>query len=312
MSSIYDYISSTKFNGIFTALENIPFMDSKNITNLIVSEYANNDSICSMPFLTTYLYIIQKLFDSQLYLNKSLTTVYLVDYPYLDDVLEGFVDLLNEFDSKHKFNLIEQYLIIQLHLFIEYIIELVEDNDNSNNKSKNNKKMIDMWFTFYASFLNKYINSIALFKCNKLNIATWRDFLKIKIKQPILLINPVFLNKDSRSVRSNDHVYNKNKNKTVIFEYNLDFPIYPNFDIYCPNGFTILEYLIHILTIRGNPLDRWYTLFCDCVDRSYYKTPNMFGYKGVIELEKKYATLIEEKKVDPNVKTIYISFDHGS
>lgn len=303
MSSIYDYISSTIFNGVFVALENIPFMDSKNISKLVVSEYIENECTCSLSFLKMYLTIIQSIFDQKIYLNKNLNSIYF-EYPDLEDNIETLVDMLMDYDSKYIMNLIEQYLIIQLYLFIEYIQEL------SISISIKDNKVMKLWYNFYSSFLNKYINNIALFKGNNLNIQNWTDFFNVKIKQPILLINPVFLNTDSRSVRSKSFLYKKNDE--YIYSFDLNKPITTKFDIYCPDGFTILEFLVHILTIRGNPLDRWYTMFSDCVDRKYYNYSSRFGYKGVLEFEEKYNKMIKNDKIKNNFETIYISFDHGS
>ena len=310
MNDIYNCVHSIIQNGVFDNIKNVPLMDSKNITNLILSNYVDKGLECSLHFLTLYLSIISGLFDKILYLNKKYTDLYIIEFPDLEDNIEPITDNLIQYLDKNKngLNLIEQYLIVQLHLLFEIIDEEYESEIK-------NSKVMKIWFNFYSEFLNKYLYNISFFKKNKVNITKFTDFLEVKINQPILLLNPVFLNTDSRSVRSKDYRISSKLETSDTFIYtsklNVDLKK-PKFDIYCPNGFTIYEYLIHFLTIRGNPMDRWYTMYSDCVDRSYYKTSNMFGYKGVIKFEEQYNKMIANGKIKDNFKTIYISFDHGS
>ena len=160
----------------------------------------------------------------------------------------------------------------------------------------------------------KYKSNIALFESNsEINITSWTDFLQVKIQQPILLINPDLLNEDHRSTRATDYLYNldDNQNKVNLFMFEIGKRIVPNFDIYSENGFTILEYLIHFLRIRGNPLDRWYTMYCGMSDRSSFQ-PGKHGYKTVVDFEKKYTQLVQNNEIKSDYITLYFSFDHGS
>ena len=91
------------------------------------------------------------------------------------------------------------------------------------------------------------------------------------------------------------NLYSQTNNEDIEFTYEIGKRILPNFDIYSENGFTILEYLIHFLTIRGNPLDRWYTMYCGMNDRSNYK-PRKHGYNNVIKFEEKYEYGSSKKK----------------
>jgi hypothetical protein len=287
---------STSLNDI---LENVPFMDAKNISEMICNQYVNHELKCSKTFLKLFLTQIAYIFDHSLHLNRNLDTLYIPSIPKLD---EGRDEDLNEsfghYISTNNLSYMEQYLVVQFNHFLTFISE----------------ELSEEWNTVYSLFkdIEKYKSNIKLFESNsEMNITSWTDFLLIKIQQPILLINPDLLNEDRRSTRATDYLYSQTNNEDIEFTYEIGKRILPNFDIYSENGFTILEYLIHFLTIRGNPLDRWYTMYCGMNDRSNYK-PRKHGYNNVIKFEEKYSKMAQNNKIKDDYVTLYFSFDHGS
>jgi len=284
------------------ALNNIRYMDVKNITDLICNQYIDYELVCCKKFLELFLTQVAYIFDRSLYLNENLDTLYIhspednLDNRAVKDIFETF----GTYISTHNLSYIEQYLVVQFNLFLHFIC--FESN------------VLVMWDKKYSIFKDneKYKFNIALVEINsEMNINSWIDFLQVKIQQPILLINPDLLNQDNRSTSSTSYLFRQTNDENIEFMYEIGKRIIPNFDIYSENGFTILEYLIHFLTIRGNPLDRWYTLYCGMKDRSKFK-PRKHGYNNVIKFEEKYSKLVQDNKIKSDYITLYFSFDHGS
>ncbi len=300
---VYTIKSKSMKPSINNVLENVPFMDTKNITDLICNEYVDYELICKSPFLRLFLTHITSIFDKTLYLNRKLDTIYIVGE--FDINVEALSETFGQYIIWYDLSFIEQYLVVQFNLFLNFITQTEQIDLNEWNKDYDMFKSND-----------KYKNNVTLFELNTdMNISNWTDFLQIKIQQPILLINPDLLNEDSRSTRSTSYLYkaksNNNEDNSLVLKHEIGKRIKPIFDIYCENGFTILDYLVHFLTIRGNPLDRWYTLFSEIYDRNSFKIGRS-RHKVIVEFEEKYAKMVENGEIKDDYITLYFSFDHGS
>ena len=301
-NTVYTIKSKSISTSLNDVLDNVPFMDSKNISEMVCNEYVDHELKCSKTFLKLFLTHIASIFDHSLYLNRNLDTLYIPSIPELD---EGRDEDLNEsfghYISTNNLSYMEQYLVVQFNHFLTF----------------NSAELSEEWNTVYSLFKEneKYKNNIVLFdNKSELNISSWTDFLQLKIQQPILLINPYLLNTDRRSTSSTNYLYNNqnDNNQNPEFMYEIGKRIEPKFDIFCENGFTILEYLIHFLTIRGNPLDKWYTLFCGMKDRSIFNEMGKRGCKIVLDFEEKYSKMAQNNEIKDDYVTLYFSFDHGS
>ena len=300
---IYSYIQTTPKQYISECLESTynPIMDVTNITNIINNYYLDSELKCSKQFLEIYLTIVTHLFDQNIYISKDYlnendntpTTIYINEYP--ESIFDHYIidnittDKLIPYFEEFGFSFIEHYLLVQLNLVFKFFF--------------NNTEKIQEWNSFFTSLPPLISGDVS-------NITKWSDFLNIKINQPILLLNPILLNTDRRSISYTGHII---KDDTpVIFSHTLPSKLETKFDIYCKDGFTILEYLVHVLTIRGNPYDRRFTSFESCIDRSdcmntafdYYITQNS------IKFEEKYKKMVENEEIKDDYTIIYLHFDH--
>ncbi len=324
--TVYTVFNSTK-SIVNDILDKVPYMDSNNITDMICNQYVDKELIFSKPFLELFLEQIAYIFDRSIYLNRELDTLYIPNVPesVKNPKYDNFIERIKAYILTDNCLYIEQYFYFQFNLFLTFISEEIGQNKN--------KKWNEIYTTFQTN--EKYKQTILFFERHpEMNITSWTDFFQVKIQQPILLINPSLLNDDSRSTRStgflafsdkqdkrdyNTQIINYKKNSqpnfnsdTMSFKYEIGKHIQPNFDIYCQNGFTILEYLIHILTIRGNPLDRWYTLYSGITNINEFKKEDTRSYKNVIKFEQKYAQLVQSGEIKDDFITIYFLFGHGS
>jgi hypothetical protein len=172
---VYTIKSKSIKPSINNVLENVPFMDAKNITDLICNDYVDYELVCKSPFLRLFLTHITSIFDKTLYLNRTLDTIYIVDEFDIDESnVEALSETFGHYIIWYNLSFIEQYLVVQFNLFLNFItqIELNEWNEHYNMFKSN----------------DKYKNNVTLFESyTNMNISSWTDFLQIKIQQPMKL-----------------------------------------------------------------------------------------------------------------------------
>ncbi len=133
--------------------------------------------------------------------------------------------------------------------------------------------------------------------CRAISEEKPQDILNLKINKKLAFgINGFKHNDDSRSIKSKNFLKEKNivqaltkgemtfdKNKVVA---------------YFQDGFTVREYISEYLQVRGNPYDRWYTMYGDVV----------FPSKKKLE---KMKELLNNSEINSN-DCILFDFDFGS
>jgi hypothetical protein len=201
----------------------VELMDAKNIGNMILG-YA--DYSYSQKFLCKFLHFFNKVIENCVYLNEEKTRWYF-DAKKFEEVVTDFFeykDLRRYFDAVS----IEEKEIVKI---LSTVI--------TRSKSRVEKGHIGM---AQRDGLSRAFEALFNLKINKkMAIATIR----------------FSHNNDSRSV--NDKTYMKRMpNSPVNCTFNFENNKYVK---YFPNGFTLKEYVGEYLQIRGNPYDRWYTMY---------------------------------------------------
>lgn len=246
-------------------IDAVQYMDAKNIAH-IINGYL--DYSISKPFLALYLSTIGKMFDDYVIADDSRKNVYIVDYPDADTFVQYDFDLSwDNYALTNTFSIQEHWLVCQLIQFLTslYFTEY--------------KRLYPIEYTYFTS------EPFVLHNKN--------DLLLLKIQKSTAFINNDGHNSDPRSTLANDYKYNP-ACYSIKKHIALDKRITNEYDIYFPEGFTIEDYLIAILKLRGCIYDRWYTLF-----------------SGV---EKKVPSKIHPKvnKSYSPEECLYLILDHGS
>ena len=277
MNPIRDYIRPQIVSGI----DVVPYMDAKNIWR-VIDEYL--DYTVSKPFLNLYLSMIGKLFDHCIKVDDSKTNVYITEYPDIETLYDHDYDEdFNIYMNTNTLSSMEHWLLCQFIQFLDLC---------SNNKTS----------SFFTTYTQKYPNEYSFFTSGSFLIHDVNSFLSTSIPKSTVFINYIGHNTDSRSTRANEYKYNPKKDsfkKHIVLEN----PIVALDSIYFPNGFSIFEYLISILRLRGCIYDRWYTLFCEVEDIN------------IRSMQKPWMDRINKIKNDNKYtedECVYLTIDHGS
>jgi len=200
----------------------VDLMDTKNVGNIILG-YA--DYSYSQKFLCKFFDFFTKVIEKCVYLNEDKTKWYFNDK--YDEVFRSFkyIDVGRYFGA----------VSIDEKEIVKVVSTVIIRSKNQGEKYYIGMNPRDGLRRAFEALFNLKINK-------KMAIATKR----------------FSHNTDSRSVKALNYMESF-PHAFVSCNFNFENNKYVK---YFPNGFTLKEYVSEYLQIRGNPYDRWYTLYC--------------------------------------------------
>jgi hypothetical protein len=201
----------------------VDLMDTKNVGNIILG-YA--DYSYSQKFLCKFFDFFNKaIIENCVYVNEDKTKWY-------------FNDKYNEVFRSFKYIDVGRYfgaVSIDEKEIVKVVSTVIIRSKNQGEKYYIGMNPRDGLRRAFEALFNLKINK-------KMAIATKR----------------FSHNNDTRSVKALNYMETF-PNAFVSCNFNFENNKYVK---YFPNGFTLKEYVSEYLQIRGNPYDRWYTLYC--------------------------------------------------
>lgn len=206
----------------------VVLMDVKNIGNMILG-YA--DYSYSQKFLCKFFDFFNEIIEKCVYLNKEKTAWYF-EHALLSEAFD---------DLKYKG-------VKMSHLWFKP-------------SSIEEKELIKSLSSLIRTSIKNESNGDPFVRRNldDRNIKVSEAFFNMKIHKKMAIgINGLAHNTDNRSVKAKEYMGKWNMNTTLSCAFNFEKNKYVK---YFPEGFTLKEYVSEYLQIRGNPYDRWYTMY---------------------------------------------------
>jgi hypothetical protein len=208
----------------------VDLMDVKNIGNMILG-YA--DYSYSQKFLCKFFNFFNHIIESCVYLNKEKTAWYFEHA------------LLEEVDSDLAFKGVRQPLLWFKPVSID------------------EKELIKALGSFIRTAVIKETKHDPFYNKNVNNVRVSEAFFNMKINKKMAIgIESFRHNSDARSVNAKEYMGKWNMNTTITCAFNFEKNKYVK---YFSEGFTLKEYVSEYLQIRGNPYDRWYTMYNEAI-----------------------------------------------
>ncbi len=209
----------------------VDLMDVKNIGNMILG-YA--DYSYSQKFLCKFFNFFNHIIEKCVYLNKEKTAWYF-EHALLEEVADDLT-----YKGVKQPSLWFKPVSIEEKELVKALMSLIRTAYKKETKDSN-------------PFYNR----------NENNVKVSEPFFNMKIHKKMAIgIDGFSHNSDARSVKAKEYMGKWNMNTTITCAFNFEKNKYVK---YFHEGFTLKEYVSEYLQIRGNPYDRWYTMYNEAI-----------------------------------------------